>query len=139
MTEHTKNRRREYTREYKERQRRANGTKPRAGKLITPYFRGDRLQTYLNRLITLQPKPVLNETNYGAGTSQMESYLNGIRLEPNDSRYIRRLGTKRYERTDLRKVDALAIKYDLPLWEMQDAAGCYKRDKRNTSKYHQSQ
>jgi hypothetical protein len=117
QSQRVKDYRREYNRRYKEDQRRAKGIQPR--NLIVPKFRGARLAAYLGRFI------VAPESNHPGAPF----FLNGITLGDIDRRKITRM--KEGVRVELRTADYFATKYQLPLWEMIEEAGCYKKDKRS--------
>jgi hypothetical protein len=115
--------RNEYHRKYREKQRRENNVPVRAGTLKNPRFDTQKLYTYL--------KQWLSEEKVNEGkTSATRILLNGLPLNNTDQRYLLHLKHGRNELTDLKRVDRLANKYDLPLWEMVEAAGRYKRDVR---------
>lgn len=55
-------------------------------------------------------------------------------MHESDRRYYLRLKAGEVERASLARIDELATRYDLPLWELAEAAGRYKRDVRSRKK-----
>lgn len=116
LSENTKRAQSEYSRQYKEKRRRAEGVPSR--NLTNPKFRSKDLKKWLERYLT----------TVWVDEYTFVKHLNGLRMEKRDASWIDRLGT--YERVGFKRVDEIATRYDLPLWEMVEAAGCYRRDKR---------
>lgn len=120
QSEYVKEWRRNYNREYKERRRRAKGVQAR--QFLTPDFRAKQLVEYLDRYTTVQQT---SDNNY------RQTYLNGVPAETKDIRYITMLRNGSVITASFDRVDEIAIRYDLPLWEMIDAAGRMKEDIRS--------
>jgi hypothetical protein len=125
MTENTKRSRGKTSREYKARKRREAGIQGRH--LVKPYFWSDRLIRHLDRFIVRE-----KDSSGGSGSEIMR--LNGKPLEPNDLRRINAWRSGEQERVQIEAVDRIAQKYDLPLWEIEEAAATYKRDRRSKRK-----
>lgn len=124
QSEHVKQYRRDYIRQYREKQRRSNGVPKRGTKLTNPRFDSKKLYAYLARWIT--------EDERDGSTPHLR--LNRVSISTSDERYLSSLRSGVTQRAPLKRIDRLATKYDLPLWELADAAGCYKEDKRTASK-----
>lgn len=69
-----------------------------------------KLLRYLDKYLTV-------ETVKGAGGGK--KILNGKQLSETDARYIRNLRSGELERANYDRVDKLAAKYKLPMWEIE--------------------
>lgn len=123
LSEATKVKRNEYSRRYKERKRREAGVPVRT--LHNPRFDHAKLSAYLARYLVLT-----------AADDRTRSLLNGKKLDQADNDFLRHMRLNALKgtgaKTSLRRVDTLASKYDLDLWEIEQAAGGYKRDIRTS-------
>lgn len=127
LSDHVKQYRNNYSREYKAKQRRAKGIPSRGPQLLDPKFDAEKLVAYLEARITrVEIK--------SRRTRTMPLHLNGIQMHESDRRYYLRLKAGEVERASLARIDELATRYDLPLWELAEAAGRYKRDVRSRKK-----
>jgi hypothetical protein len=120
LSEHVKKNRYEYSRLYKERQRREAGVPVR--KLTNPKFDSRKLSAWLEKRITVE------ETKGKNGKPVFRSHLNGKQLTTQDADFIRHLRYDSQERVSLKRIDQLAVRYDLPLWELEEFASRYKLD-----------
>jgi len=126
LSDDVKFKRRDYMRRYKEQQRRAKGVPKRGASLVNPRFDCKQLYEYI-----VQNWLTVEKVNAN-GTSRY--LLNRIPASDSDLRFLRALKSEQYETAELKRVDKLATKYDLPLWELAEAAGRYKRDIRTARK-----
>lgn len=129
LSDHVKEYRKNYTREYKAKQRRAKGIPARGPQLLNPKFDSKKLIDYLEQRITTVEIKVDKGSRKKTTTSVL--HLNGVQMEQADQRYYLRLKHGEVERASLARIDELATRYDLPLWELAEAAGRYKKDVRS--------
>jgi hypothetical protein len=116
MSDNAKLLKNEWSRQAKERKRREAGV-PRRN-LIMPWFYPDKLAAWLDSQI---PPHDVNEP----------TLLNGRAMTTTDDRWRRRLrdGTTKHT-VSLKKADEICTRYDLQFWEMVEAAGRYRVDRR---------
>lgn len=124
LSESAKDYRRNYSRQIKEKQRRDKGIPSRGPQLLTPRYDSEKLYEYLQKWLTEAP----------TDDNRTRTLLNGIPLSQADARYLNRVKNRDHKRLDPEPVDALATKYDLPYWELAEAAACYKKDTRSVKR-----
>jgi hypothetical protein len=123
LSEDARIKRNEYSRKYKEKQRREAGVPVR--KLTNPKFDPEKLYTWVDRVL------VLAEVESDNGKRKHNQlFLNGQRLDREDADFLRHARNGATERLTLERVDRLAVKYDLPLWELEEYASRYNLDRR---------
>jgi hypothetical protein len=128
LSKKTLDKRYEVSRVYKEHKRREAGIPPR--KLVNPRFDSKKLANWLEQyLVKVEQK----NGNDKVGSPRL--HLNGKLLTKLDGDFIRHLRNGQQVRVTLKRVDTLAIKYDLPLWELEEFASRYKTDIRTIRKH----